>query len=489
MEIGEDLWVQFRTVAIERLERIESAWSDVLGSLDERAAALILRELHTLKGESNLLGMTDVGLICNKLEDLLEVARNRGYAVDDDFDLVVSMAVRFMAVLVRKRTGSHIGGIDLPAFVRQIDSLLAELRPEPRRVAIGTLQTLKLPPSRGLVPAPLRARLAPFAVDAFIEYAMARGPRRDRLRASWHGLRDLIGIQRAIVGSAQLDKHIQGARGLARELDKYVDISVELTGVEATIDILAAITSAVVHLLRNAIDHGIEPAIERRARGKPERGKIRIRGGLVGDRLELQIDDDGQGVSLDRVHARAIELGLVTANMDVTHRWFELVCRPGFSTRTQISETSGRGVGLDAVRAAIIELGGTFTATTARNQGTCWTLSIPLQRATIEGHVFRVPGLPFPVVVDSSWTIADAPGPTPAIDLAWELGFCDTQTAEAQQYFVRGDTTFAIAAEQRPEHGSARRIVAAQPPARAEVVVIDGAEGLLLHAVTSSRAS
>jgi two-component system, chemotaxis family, sensor kinase CheA len=482
MEIGEDLWAQFRTVAIERLERIESAWADVLGSLDECAAALISRELHTLKGESNLLGMTDVGLICNKLEDLLEVALSRGYAVDDDFDLVVSMAVRFMVVLVRKRTGSQIGGIDLPAFVRQIDSLLAELRPEPRRVAIGTLQTLKLPASRGLVPAPLRARLAPFAVDAFIEYAMARGQRRDRLRASWHGLRDLIGIQRAIVGPAQLDKHIQGARGLARELHKHVDISVDLQSVEATIDILAAVTAAVVHLLRNAIDHGIESSTERRARGKPERGKIRVAGGLVSEQLELRIEDDGQGVSLDGVHARAVELGLVTKGMDVTHRWFELVCRPGFSTRTQISEISGRGVGLDAVRAAIVELGGTFTATTAHNRGTCWTLSIPLQRATIEGHVFRVPGLPFPVVVDSSWTVADAPGPKPAIDLAWELGFTEALAPRAPHYFVRGDTTFAMSAEQRPELGSARRIVAAQPPARAEVVVIDGTEGLLIHA-------
>jgi two-component system, chemotaxis family, sensor kinase CheA len=489
MEIGDELWLQFRTVAIERLERIESAWSDVLATLDERAAALIHRELHTLKGEASLLGMTDVGLICSKLEDLLEVARSRGYAVNDDFDLVVSMAVRFMALLVRKKTGSHIGGIDLPAFVRQIDSLLAELRPEPRRVAIGTLQSLKLSPSRGLVPAPVRARLAPFAVDAFIEYAMARGGRRDRLRASWHGLRDLIGIQRAMIGPAQLDKHITGALALARDLHKLVDIAVDFDSVEANLDVLTAVTSAIVHILRNAIDHGIETPAERRDRGKPERGKIRIRGGLFEDNLELRVEEDGQGVSLDRVRARAVELGLVAVGADITHRWFELVCRPGFSTRVEITEVSGRGVGLDAVRAAITELGGTFTATTRLHHGTCWTISLPLQRATIEGHVFRAPGLPFPVVVDGSWTIAEVPGPSRPIDLAWELGFAETPTLDAPHYFVRSDSSFAIAAEQRPEPGRARRIVAAEPPARGEVVLVDGAEGLLLHPATSSRAS
>ena len=105
MEIGEDLLLQFRAIASERLHRIESAWAELFGSLDERAAAQLDRELHTLKGEAQLLGLADVGLICGKLEELFAVARGRGYAVDDDFDLVVGMAVRFMAVLVRQRIG------------------------------------------------------------------------------------------------------------------------------------------------------------------------------------------------------------------------------------------------------------------------------------------------------------------------------------------------------------------------------------------------
>ncbi len=481
MEIGDDLLIQFRVVATERLHRIESAWAELFGSLDEAAATLLERELHTLKGESQLLGLSAIATICGKLEDLVIVARTRGYAVDDDFDLVVGMAVQFMTVLVRHKSGTRLPGIDLPAFLRQIDSLLAELRPEPRRFAAGTLPRIETPQMRSIVPATLRGRLAAFALDAFIEYAMARGPRRDRLRATWHGLRDLIGIQRAILGAAQLEHHIAGALGVARELGKLVDVDVDLASVEGTTDLLTVVTTAVVHLLRNAVDHGVETPAERRRCGKLERATIRIQGHVQNERFELRVDDDGRGVQVDRVHARAVELGLVSPHVDVGGRWFDLVCKPGFSTRSHVSTTSGRGVGLDAVRAAIVELGGTFCATSTDGHGTSWTLSVPLRRPMIEGHVLRAPGVPFPVIVDASWTFVAGPGPAPVIDLAADLGFGTTTNGGAHSHFARGDDAFALATESPVQPGNARRVVVTEPGARADVVVVDGSEGLLLH--------
>src|SRR5688572_16872135 len=163
--IPEELVQQFRTVAIERLDRVEASWAAILGSLDESAAILLHRELHTLKGESKMLGFADVNLVCHKLEDMLEVARARGYAVDEDFDLAVNMAIRFMAMLVRKKVGAQLSGIDLPGFIKQIDGILAELRPEPSRAVrttTGTMHAIKS--AAGLrVPSALRARLGPIA--------------------------------------------------------------------------------------------------------------------------------------------------------------------------------------------------------------------------------------------------------------------------------------------------------------------------------------
>ena len=109
---------QFREVALERIARIEEAWSQVLVKLDDELSKVIHREVHTLKGESRVVGFTDVNLITHKLEDLLDVARNRGYAVGDDFDLAVTVVFGFLAMLVRKKAGTH-NRIDLPGFIRQ----------------------------------------------------------------------------------------------------------------------------------------------------------------------------------------------------------------------------------------------------------------------------------------------------------------------------------------------------------------------------------
>jgi HPt (histidine-containing phosphotransfer) domain-containing protein len=215
VELPEHLVEQFRAVAQERVVRIEAAWAQVLVAVDDEASNQLHREVHTLKGESRMLGFTDVHLVCHKLEDLLEVARARGYAVDDDFDLSVNMALRFMTMLARKKVGSHLGGIDLPGFIRQIDQVLSESRPEVPRTRSGSFPPTNRINGLARVPSALREKLAPIALDTFIEYASALGVRRDRLRSSWHALREMIGLQRAVVGPAQLVKLKTNALALA----------------------------------------------------------------------------------------------------------------------------------------------------------------------------------------------------------------------------------------------------------------------------------
>ncbi len=481
--IPEELVQQFRTVAFERLDRCETAWASVLSTLDESAGVLLHRELHTLKGESKMLGFSDVNLVCHKLEDMLEVARARGYAVDEDFDLAVNMALRFMGMLVRKKVGAQLSGIDLPGFIRQIDSILAELKPDKSpRTTTGPMQPLKLASLSARVPPAVRTRLAPIAIDAFIEYVAARGLRRDRLRASWHGLRDMIGIHRAVVGPGQLAKHKSGGEALARELDKKVEIVFDVGTAEATAEVLGAIDTAVLHLVRNAIDHGIETGAERTAAGKPAAGTIRVHCAAHGDELIATISDDGRGVSLDEVRARAVDVGLILPNdTDIATRWFDLVCQPGFTTRAQASETSGRGVGLDAVRVGVMEVGGTMTATTVAARGTTWRIAIPVPRMTFDAYVLRAPGTSFPVVIDASWKLTESSDNATVVDLAHRLGLSDDRTREPVRYFTRNGRTVGIVTDRPPQTTSARRLVIAQPPAIAEVVILEAVEGLLLH--------
>jgi two-component system chemotaxis sensor kinase CheA len=484
MTVGlpDDLVQQFRGLALQRLERIATAWASVVTNLDDEAATLLHREIHTLKGESRMVGFTEVNLVSDKIEDLLDVARSRGYAVDEDFDLAVNMALRFTAMLVHKKVGAQLHGVDLPSFVKRIDTVIATAKPEPRslRFTTGSFVALRRDPSSPRVPGALRPRLAALAVDAFIEYASARGARRDRLRVSWHSLRDLIGIHRAAIGAGQLAKHRSNALQLARDLGKELDVTFDIVGTEVTAETLAALDAAVLHLVRNAVDHGIELPATRIAVGKPAAGAIRLHCGLRGDRLVLTVEDDGRGVAIDEVMARAIDLGLVPPNAADRERWLEFVCQPGFTTRAQASDVSGRGVGLDVVRAATSDVGGTLAATTRDGIGTRWTVEVPVPKLSFVGHVLGVDGVAFPIMIDDSWTPTAVPPGAPAIDLAERLGLVETPSTTPPVAFTNGTRTVAIrCGEPAPIH--ARRLVAVPAPSIAEVVAIDAAEGLLVH--------
>jgi HPt (histidine-containing phosphotransfer) domain-containing protein len=444
MIIPDELVQQFRVVAMQRVDRVVAAWGAISHSADEVAAQSMHRELHTLKGESRMLGFTDVNLVCHKLEDLLELARVHGYAVDEDFDLAVHGALRCMAMLIRKELGAQLVGIDLPGLVHQIDGLLAEVKPERSvRANPGAPSPSKSAPAAARVPAAIRARLAPVAVDAFIEYATAHGLRRDRLRGSWHGLRDLIGIQRAIVGAGQLAKHKAAALSLARELGKMVEVSLELEAVEVTTEMLAAIDAATLHLVRSAVEHGIERPSVRMAAGKPERGQISVRCALQQAHVVLVVEDDGCGVSTDEVRAPAS--------------------------------------GPDAVRSGIVDASGSLTETPRPGAGTTWIVTIPVPRLAIRGAVLDVPGVPFPCVIEDTWTPTTGTPGAPVVDVAAWLGLAGEAQAPTPRYFERDGQRIGIASQRAPLAIEARRIIEVPQPAVAEVVALDRVEGLLLH--------
>jgi two-component system chemotaxis sensor kinase CheA len=481
VSIPEELVKQFRVVAAQRLARIEASWSLLVRQLDEESAMVVHRELHTLKGESKMIGFADINTVCHKLEGLLEAARARGYSVDEDFDAIVQMAIRLMAMLARKKVGAHLGGIDLPGFLGQIDSLLAEIRPEHRARTTGAMQPLRASTSAPRVSVALRARIEPAAVNAFIEYVSAKKLRRDRLRASWHALRDLVGMHRALVGPAQLLKHRTNAMELAKELGKQIDASFEIGTAEGTAQILSAVDSALLHLVRNALDHGLGTPEERLASGKPAHGSLRVRTYANDNELVVHVEDDGRGVSLDAVRARASELGLVEANADIRDLWVDLVCAPGFTTRTRASEISGRGAGLDAVRRGVAEVGGSLAGVTRDGHGTTWTLTIPLPKITVDVQVVRAPGVSFPLVLAPEWSRVPTAQNTPVYDLAYHLGISDTRANGEARYFTNGDRTVGFILDGEPIAANARRLVTQPPPGAYEVVVVETMEGLLVY--------
>jgi two-component system chemotaxis sensor kinase CheA len=174
------------------------------------------------------------------------------------------------------------------------------------------------------------------------------------------------------------------ARDLATRLGKRVEVEIRDADVELDRQVLDRLSDPLVHVIRNSVDHGIETPAERRACGKPEVGQIRIDAARERDTIRIGVRDDGRGIDLERVRARAIEAGLVIPDLAVDlppEQIVAFVFHPGLSTAEQISDVSGRGVGMDAVRSAIEALGGHVELRSEVGRGTALELVVPVTAA------------------------------------------------------------------------------------------------------------
>jgi len=189
----------------------------------------------------------------------------------------------------------------------------------------------------------------------------------------------LLPIATLFNGLPRLVRDLAAATGKQVQLDIYGETT------ELDRKVLELIGDPLVHLVRNAIDHGLELPEERIAAGKSPVGLVRIGAEAAGNEIRIRIQDDGRGIDTDRLRRRAVELGWLTAEragqLD-TQEALDLIFQPGFSTATTITEISGRGVGMDVVRTNLLELGGQVRIDTVVGQGTTVTLTIPLTLIT-----------------------------------------------------------------------------------------------------------
>ncbi|MBV7296957.1 chemotaxis protein CheA [Enterovibrio paralichthyis] len=177
-------------------------------------------------------------------------------------------------------------------------------------------------------------------------------------------------------------------RDVSKELGK--DIELVITGGEAELDktVVEKINDPLTHLIRNSLDHGIERPDDREAKGKPRKGTLRLNALHDSGHIVIQIADDGAGLDVEKIRAKAIANGLITAEQTLTHReLMRLIFEPGLSTKEQASNLSGRGVGMDVVRRNIDELRGSVEVESEVDKGTLVTIHLPLTLAIIDGFM------------------------------------------------------------------------------------------------------
>ena len=217
---------------------------------------------------------------------------------------------------------------------------------------------------------------------------------RDRLADLAHNTRDLqesVMQVRMLPLASAFSRLPRLVRDLSKKLDK--DIELVLQGGETELDktVLERMIDPLVHLVRNSLDHGLEPAAERIAAGKEPRGKLVVAAWQESGSVNIRISDDGRGINVERVRQKALAQGMVAEGDDLSEEQIQqLIFAPGFSTAEVVSDVSGRGVGMDVVRRNIGDLGGRIRVKSEQGGGTVIDISLPLSLAILDGQLVSV---------------------------------------------------------------------------------------------------
>jgi two-component system chemotaxis sensor kinase CheA len=388
---------------------------------DPDTLATVFRAFHTFKGNAGILKLAAVQRLAHDVESLLDAARRGDRILDREaIDVILAAADafdRFVAEMARQVEGSGAGrslSLPVPAILAAVATILAS--PPVPAVPVPAVPVPAVPVPAVPVPAAAAAgasiRVDTHKLDGLIDLVgelviaqsmvvqgtQADEPTDDHLARALGRLRGITSdLQRTAMSLRMVpirgtfQKMTRLVRDAAAELGK--DVKLVLDGEETELDrtVIEQIGDPLVHMIRNAIDHGIEPPAVRAAAGKPRAGTIRLSAFHQGGFVVVRIADDGRGLDPARIRAKAVERGLLGVDAVLDDRdTLELIFAAGFSTAEQVTGLSGRGVGMDVVRRNIEGIRGKIEIESTVGGGTTFTIFMPLTLAIIEGLIVAV---------------------------------------------------------------------------------------------------
>ncbi|QSQ20003.1 chemotaxis protein CheA [Pyxidicoccus parkwayensis] len=426
MELLQSVVAIFVAEAEELLRRLETGFLTLESSPGNREAPLeMLRAAHTLKGSAGSLGFERIGAITHSLEEHLEALRDGVLRLD------AVLATRFLALVDALRHLSRTSKLGEPEDIAAAEALLVEIAhlrqrpaaPSTPLSAQATPGASEQPPTSLLTstaaahcapeePAsPLPSSTAAVQVEeerldrlldvtgeltldhGRVTELVRTGAPRAVLLTELEDMQQRLRSMEAAVLQARLvpvEPVLQAQQRTVRDAaalcGKRVRLVVEAAGVDMDTRVASPLRSALVHLIRNAVDHGIESPESRIAKGKPEEGTLTLRASHRLGCLMVTLSDDGGGLDRERILARARERGLVAPDTRPDDSELDaLIFAPGFSTATVVTALSGRGVGLDAVRREVEALRGALEVSSEPGLGTTFSLRLPLHLAIVPG--------------------------------------------------------------------------------------------------------
>lgn len=431
---------RFTEEARDHLRRLQEGLGELEhGGSDPEAVNALFRSAHTIKGSSRMLKLTPITDTAHQMEEVLGALREGALAYGPELGRLLQRGIDAIAAQVDQvadgrelapadpqlvdELGRAAAGELERAAVPAAEAPSAPSAPEPPEARLKTAETVRVQLARldeliklmGEVVsshARLRRRLAD-ARELERAAAAAAGALHGRLRAFARTLRDDVLAQELLMeelhGKALVMRMLPLAmvfepaarlvRELARSIGKEVECHTRGSEIELDRQLMDRLGDPIVHLLRNSVDHGIEPAAQRAAAGKPRHGRLELSARQDGGAVVIEIRDDGGGLPLAAIRDKAVRKGMLSAEQAAAlgeSEVMDLIFQPGFSTSAIITEVSGRGVGMDVVKRTIVDdLQGAVAVDTTPGQGTTFTLRLPLSLALLRVLLVEAGGLLF----------------------------------------------------------------------------------------------
>ena len=414
----------------ERLRRVEHDFISLEAEKGNRDILQgVLREVHTIKGSANMLGLKNISTLAHSIEAMLDKEKEGEEGLNPQGMNILYQSIDLLSRMVEVIAQDGKETLDPSDLCASLESAISAEKMQPalppnemtptstyHYLQISDLETVRINAS-------IIEQLS--KISSELRYWIMREEERyhqlsNLLSPIFQGLPQELGTsykkflenysEEVVLGDRlihQLQEEVlaisliplahvfdglpRAVRDLSQELGKEVELVIE--GGEIAIDqrIINQIDAPLIHLVRNAIDHGIEHPEQRRLLGKPPKGKLRVCASQKGNRISIEIEDDGQGIDFPKIQDEIVKKGFLSQEEAASLPEGELlrfIFNPGFTTQSIITEVSGRGIGLDIVRGTVEKLNGTVTLTTERGNGTRCLLNLPFYLALIPSLLF-----------------------------------------------------------------------------------------------------
>jgi two-component system chemotaxis sensor kinase CheA len=407
--------VEFQAEAAENIADLESALLSLEKGGDVHAALrTLLRKLHNLKGNASVLGFPELEKFAHLLEDCLVPFADTGLPGDTVLISLLLQALDSIRELVRGSIAGQSGSLPFPmvlieAIARKVSGEEALAGDDPQSGGSEQdptqqrLQTVRVSVERldMLLDLASEITISSGRLQQLVEKTSASAG--DELLAAqqttavlYRNLQEQLLRLRLVPIGPLLNSLMRPVRDLATECGKNVSLSISGEEVEVDASVIGQLRDPLIHMIRNAIGHGIESPSDRRAAGKPEAGKLVIEARHDAGSIRVRVADDGRGFNAEKIRRRAIERGLLRPDEHLANETlFQFVFETGFSTTDEANSLSGRGVGMDVVKKNAESLHGTVHIESDPGAGSAISLLLPLTVAILDGFAVGVAGETF----------------------------------------------------------------------------------------------